>query len=142
MPRKATAIPTEQMMTYFHVASSAVRVRRCPTRKAVTTVVASIATPTTPMLLARTATTVGEERRREHPVQPGPARVGVAVHAFGLDVADAGAGGKRADHPDDDQHGDRERVGPQLPAQCGNAGRTHANPSAAPQAAPSSPMPR
>ena len=51
-------MPTEQTMTYFHVASSAVRVRRCPTRKAVTTVVASIATQTTPMLLAHTARTI------------------------------------------------------------------------------------
>ena len=58
MPRKAIAIPTEQMMTYFQVASSAVRVRRCPTRKAVTTVVASMATQITPMLLAHTATTI------------------------------------------------------------------------------------
>ena len=58
MPRNATAIPTEQITTYFQVASNAVRVRRCPTRKAVTTVVASIATHTMPMLLAHTANTI------------------------------------------------------------------------------------
>ena len=51
-------MPTEQITTYFHVASNAVRVRRWPTRKAVTTVVASIATHTTPMLLAHTANTI------------------------------------------------------------------------------------
>ena len=58
VPRNAIAMPTEQMTTYFHVASSAVRVRRCPTRNAVTTVVASIATQITPMLLAHTASTI------------------------------------------------------------------------------------
>jgi hypothetical protein len=52
------AIPTEQMITYFQVASNAVRVRRCPTRNAVITVVASIATQVTPMLLADTARTI------------------------------------------------------------------------------------
>ncbi len=51
-------MPTEQITTYFQVASSAVRVRRCPTRKAVITVVASMATQMTPMLLAHTATTI------------------------------------------------------------------------------------
>ena len=51
-------MPTEQITTYFHVASNAVRVRRCPTRKAVTMVVASIATQITPMLLAHTAKTI------------------------------------------------------------------------------------
>lgn len=53
-------MPTEQIITYFHVASSAVRVRRCPTRKAVTTVVASMATQMTPMLLAHTANAIAE----------------------------------------------------------------------------------
>ena len=48
-------MPTEQITTYFHVASSAVLVRRCPTRNAVMTVVASMATQMTPMLLAHTA---------------------------------------------------------------------------------------
>nr|CRL71781.1 hypothetical protein CPGR_00777 [Mycolicibacter nonchromogenicus] len=48
-------MPTEHTMTYFQVASRAARLRRCPTRKAVTTVVASTAIHTTPMLLADTA---------------------------------------------------------------------------------------
>ncbi|CFR88764.1 Uncharacterised protein [Mycobacterium tuberculosis] len=60
VPKKATAIPTEQITTYFQVASSAVRVRRCPTRNAVITVVASIATQMTPMLLAHTARTIAQ----------------------------------------------------------------------------------
>lgn len=51
-------MPTEQITTYFQVASSAVAVRRWPTRNAVTTVVASTATQTTPMLLADTATAI------------------------------------------------------------------------------------
>ncbi len=118
MPRKAIAMPTEQTMTYFHVASSAVRVRRCPTRKAVTTVVASIATQMTPMLLAHTARTIAARNAGvSTPYNRAPDGVGVAVGEFGVDVADAGPGGQRADHPDDDQHGDRERVGAQQPAQ-------------------------
>ena len=49
------AIPTEQITMYFHDASSDVRVWRCPTRKVVTTVVASMATHSTPRLAASTA---------------------------------------------------------------------------------------
>ena len=55
VPRNASEIPVEQMMTYFQVASRAARVRRCPTRNAVATVVASMATHTIPRLFASTA---------------------------------------------------------------------------------------
>ena len=90
-------------MTYFQVASSAVRVWRCPTRNAVTTVVASIATQITPMLLAQHGEHHGgQERRDQRAVQPGPTDVGVAVREFGVDVADARPGGERADDADDD----------------------------------------
>ena len=51
-------MPTEQITTYFQVASSEARVRRCPTRSAVETVVASTATHTTPRLLASTASDI------------------------------------------------------------------------------------
>ena len=43
---------------YFHEASSAPLVRRWPTRKVVTTVVASTATHSTPTLAARTASSM------------------------------------------------------------------------------------
>ncbi len=55
VPRKASAIPTEQMTMYFHEASSEPRVRRNPTKNAVTMVVASTATHSTPTLAASTA---------------------------------------------------------------------------------------
>ena len=58
MPKKAKAIPTEQITMYFHEASSAPLVRRCPTKKVVTTVVASTATHSTPTLAARTASSM------------------------------------------------------------------------------------
>ncbi len=48
-------MPTEQMTTYFQVASKAARSRWCPTRKAVMIVVASTATHIIPRLLASTA---------------------------------------------------------------------------------------
>ena len=55
-PSRASAIPVEQIITYFQAASTAALVRRWPTRNAVTIVVPSIATQTTPRLAARTAT--------------------------------------------------------------------------------------
>ena len=55
-------MPTEQITTYFQVASSAARVRRCPTRKAVATVVASMATHIMPMLLVRTASDMADRK--------------------------------------------------------------------------------
>ena len=100
-------MPTEQITTYFQVASSAVRVRRCPTRKAVITVVASMATQITPMLLAHTATTIAARNADvSAPYSSGAACVGVAVGEFGIEVADAGPGGQGGDDSDDDQHGD------------------------------------
>ena len=48
-------MPTEQITMYFHAASSEPRVRRCPTRKTVTIVVASTATQRTPTFAAKTA---------------------------------------------------------------------------------------
>ncbi len=58
MPSSASAMPTEQMTTYFHAASVAARVRRCPTRNAVTMVVASMATHSRPSPEARTASAI------------------------------------------------------------------------------------
>ena len=58
MPSKASAIPAEQITTYFQAASTAARVRRCPTRNAVTIVVASTATHSTPRLAASTASAI------------------------------------------------------------------------------------
>ncbi len=55
VPNSARAIATEQSTTYFQAASRAVRVRWCPTRNAVTMVVASTATHSTPRLPASTA---------------------------------------------------------------------------------------
>ena len=60
MPSRAIAIPVEQITTYFHAASTAARVRRCPTRKAVTIVVASTATHSRPRLEASTASAMAE----------------------------------------------------------------------------------
>jgi len=54
-PSRARAIPAEQTTTYFQAASTAARVRRCPTRNAVTIVVASTATHSTPRFAASTA---------------------------------------------------------------------------------------
>ena len=51
-------MPTEQMMTYFQVASTEPRPRRWPTRNAVTMVVASTAAHRTPRLFAVTASTM------------------------------------------------------------------------------------
>jgi hypothetical protein len=55
VPRNAIATPTEHSTTYFQAASTLARVRRCPTRNAVTMVVASTATHSRPRLSARTA---------------------------------------------------------------------------------------
>ncbi|GAA3075963.1 hypothetical protein GCM10020000_71620 [Streptomyces olivoverticillatus] len=55
MPRKARAMPAEQITTYFQAASTQARVRRWPTRNAVRMVVASMAVHSTPRLAARTA---------------------------------------------------------------------------------------
>ena len=52
------AIPTEQIITYFQVASSEARLRRCPTRNAVTIVVASMDAHKIPRSLASTASTI------------------------------------------------------------------------------------
>ena len=60
MPSRAIAIPVEQITTYFHAASTAARVRRCPTRNAVTIVVASTATHNRPRLEASTASAMAE----------------------------------------------------------------------------------
>ena len=77
-----------------------------------------MATQITPMLLAHTATTIAARNAGvSAPYRPGPVGVGVAVGAFGVDVADAGPGGQRAHHADDDEHGDRERVDPQQATQ-------------------------
>lgn len=62
VPRKATAMPTEQITTYFQVASSAPRVRRWPTKNAVVTVVASMAAHMTPMLPASTANAIAPKK--------------------------------------------------------------------------------
>ena len=58
VPKNASTMPTEPMITYFHDASSDARLRRCPTRNAVAIVVASMATHMTPMLWASTARTI------------------------------------------------------------------------------------
>ena len=57
------AMPTEQITTYFQAASSAARVRWWPTRNAVTMVVASIATHSTPRLPASTAAAMAARNR-------------------------------------------------------------------------------
>ncbi len=93
VPRNANAMPTEQMITYFQVASSAVRVRRCPTRKAVTTVVASMATHITPMLLASTANTIAARNAvTSTPYCRAPRLVVWPWLELGVEVADAGPG--------------------------------------------------
>ncbi|WP_316781410.1 hypothetical protein [Streptomyces sasae] len=48
-------MPAEQITMYFQAASTDVRVRRWPTRKAVTMVVASTATQSTPRFAVTTA---------------------------------------------------------------------------------------
>ena len=55
VPRNASAMPTEHRTTYFHDASRAPSVRRCPTRNVVAMVVASTATHSTPRFAASTA---------------------------------------------------------------------------------------
>ncbi|WP_406692558.1 hypothetical protein REH65_12520 [Saccharopolyspora sp. ID03-671] len=58
VPSSANAMPAEQITTYFHAASTAGRVRRCPTRNAVTMVVASTATHSIPRFAANTASAI------------------------------------------------------------------------------------
>ena len=58
MPKKAKAIPTEQITMYFHEASRLPWSGGGPTKKVVMTVVASIATHSTPTLAARTASSM------------------------------------------------------------------------------------
>ena len=71
-------MPTEQMITYFHVASSDFRVRRWPTRNAVTIVVASTAAHSTPRLFASTASTIAARNSgTSTPYRRAPRRVGV-----------------------------------------------------------------
>ena len=69
-----------------------------------------------------------QERRRQRSVHPSPARVGVVVSEFGVDVADAGPSGKCGNDSDDDQHGDGERVDAQQPAQRELGPRSQAKP--------------
>ena len=67
------AMPTEQRTTYFQAASTLARVRRWPTRNAVTMVVASTATHSRPRLSARTARLM---QARKSWVRPGSGAAG------------------------------------------------------------------
>ncbi|SRR5258706_7261549 len=71
VPMKANAIPTEQSMRYFHMASSDARERCSGIKRAVTKVVASIPTHINPRLFATSASDIvarepsqSEENRR------------------------------------------------------------------------------
>ena len=109
-------MPAEQITTYFHAASTAARVRRCPTRNAVTIVVASTATHSTPRLAASTASAMAARNTWTSTL----CRVAVRVSArpaliSAAQVRRGGRAGHDCDSGDDEQHERAQGVRAQQP---------------------------
>ncbi len=120
------AIPTEQITMYFHEASSDERVRRCPTRKVVTIVVASTATHSTPEVGGQHGEEHGgHESLDEDAVERGVPSGAATGGDLDLEVAHAVPSGQHGDHPDDHHHEGTQRVGPQDPGQPGDRPPVH-----------------
>ncbi len=98
-------MPVEQITTYFQAASTACLVRRCPTRNAVTIVVASIATQTTPRLAASTAAAIAARKSCTSDASAGRGPgAGAPGGDLGVQPGRGRGGGQQADRADHDQH--------------------------------------
>ncbi len=112
VPRNASTIPTEPMITYFHDASSEARFRRCPTRNAVATVVPSMATHMTAEVSGEHREQHrGDEQWQQQSEESRRSQVGVTEGELGVDVSDRGPHCEERYARDEEDHEPGERVG-------------------------------
>jgi hypothetical protein len=112
------AMPTEQITTYFHDASSDPRVRRCPTKKVVTMVGGLHRHPHDPDVAGHHRQEHGGDKPLDqYGVQGGVAPATATGDYLGVEVTHALPRREETDHPDNDDHEGAEGIDTQRSAE-------------------------